>query len=55
MVKVFYEGKEINVNDLSFKWEDHFGLNCSGDLIDYISSKVDEAICEFEYILKDGK
>lgn len=48
MVKVFYNGEEINVNDLTFEWEDHFGRPYSGDLIDYRNSEVNDAISEFE-------
>lgn len=48
MVKVFLNGKEINVGDLKIEWKDHFGRICNGDLTDYRNSEVDDAICEFD-------
>ena len=38
MTKVFYKGEKINVNDLSFSWEDNYGRYCSGDLTEYVAS-----------------
>lgn len=48
MVKVFYKGKEININDLRLTWGDHFGRICSGNLMNYRNSEVNDAISEVE-------
>lgn len=48
MEKAFYKGKKIDLKDLRIEWHDHFGRPCTGDLLDYRASEVDDAICEYE-------
>lgn len=46
--KAFYKGKEIDLNDLTIVWSDHWGNPMSGDINDFASSRSDDAISENE-------
>lgn len=37
--KAFYKGKEIDLNDLTIVWSDHWGNPMSGDINDFASSR----------------
>lgn len=48
VTRVFYKGKEIKIGDVTIVWSDHFGRPHSGNIDNFASSRVYDALDEFE-------
>lgn len=46
--RAFYNGKEINLKDLTIVWSDHFGKPMSGSVEEFGLSRADDAVTENE-------
>ena len=42
--RVFYKSKEIDIDDLTVVWSDHWGNPKRGDINDFASNRADDAV-----------
>ena len=46
--RIFYKGKEIDIDDITVVWSDHWGNPKCGDINDFASNRADDAVSENE-------